>query len=50
MPNAAMTLANLRQQALTGLGGGVCAIAGGLGTITMTIITTSWDRGAVGVR
>lgn len=50
MPLDAMKIAGLQTQTATGLSGRGCAIDGGLGTVTMTITTTSWTWGAAGVR
>ncbi|MCR9267751.1 MAG: hypothetical protein NXI03_09295 [Alphaproteobacteria bacterium] len=49
MQRQLMILDSLTTQTATGLSGLGCAIDGGLGTITM-ITTTSWTRGAAGVR
>ena len=46
----AMNIAGLQTQTVTGLSGRGGAMPGGLGTTTTTIMTTSWTRGAAGVR
>jgi hypothetical protein len=50
MTRDAMNIADLTTRTGNGLGGLGCSIIGGLGTTTMTITTTSWTRGAAGVR
>ena len=49
MQRQLMIIASLQTQTVTGLTGRGCVVDGGLGTITM-ITTTSWTRGAAGVR
>lgn len=50
MTHAAMDIAGLSSRTGNGSGGLGRAITGGLGTITIMITTTTWKRGAAGVR